>query len=95
MNEPMEDQKTVRQRFILIVVTLGVGWVWIKYGVDALLGIGLIIGVVWASLRLGPGTGKRLSDPYEYPSFGPTDNERLFDSAYKNLYPENTFSDRK
>ena len=64
MDEQVEDQKTVRQRFVLIVVALGVGWVWIKYGADAVLSIALIMGVVWVSLRLGPGTGKRSPIPY-------------------------------
>jgi len=95
MDEQVEDQKTVRQRFVLIVVALGVGWVWIKYGADAVLSIALIMGVVWVSLRLGPGTGKRSPIPYEYPPFGPTDSQKLFDPAYKDIYPENIFTDSK
>ena len=95
MRERVEDPKTVRQRFVLIVVALGAGWVWFRYGVDALVDIALVMGVVLASLRLGPGIGKRSYIPYEHSSFGPTDNQKLFDPAYKNLYPENIFTDSK
>ncbi|MBK8185648.1 MAG: hypothetical protein IPK63_23235 [Candidatus Competibacteraceae bacterium] len=94
MHEPMEDQKTVRQRFILIVVTLGAGWIWIKYGSDALLSIGLIIAAVWASLRLGPGTGKRRSVNFPSPAFGPTEQEIANDPIF-HMFPHNTWHNHK
>ena len=94
MNEPMEDQKTVRQRFILIVVTLGVGWVWIKYGSDALLSIGLVIGVVWTSLRLGPGTGKRRKINFPSPDFGPSQRDIDLDPMFS-IYPHNIWHNHK
>ena len=94
MRERVEDPKTVRQRFVLIVVALGAGWVWFRYGMDALVDIALVMGVVLALLRLGPGIGKRRTVDFSVPHLGPSERDIDLDPMFR-MFSHNIWHNRK